>query len=401
MQSTADYTILGYLYQFNKTALEILKAQDGDTISVEGIVEDIEVTSSTSLTAIQCKYHEALTSFTESTIYYPLLQMLKHFSDYSTQDIRYVLFAHFPGIATTPPTVGVSTFRAALKSKNKNLAKHIQAIPSGIDLDGFEKRFTMEFGPSYDEITKQVGRELEANGILEGDIETLAYPNAIHKIATLSVKHDPADRQITKKQFLSELKAIRTTAISRWTLALKTREKLLQTRRKQLKVNLDKNARLRYFVIDPKSIWNYETEIVLFISDYIGKYHFKPPHICTPILCLNANREQIQVIQQRLYAKGILATDGYVGTQFEESFFFREPLSSKGTGSKVKREFALRILSWLDHCTVLNNRKCDDLFIIGELDCSALDIVDVNVERLTGATIKEIKYTMGISNVYE
>jgi hypothetical protein len=275
------------------------------------------------------------------------------------------------------------------------------AVPSDIDLDRFEGQFTMEFGPSYDDISKQVSKELEANRIPVGDIETLAYPNAIHMIAMLSVKHAPAERQITKRQFLSNLTAIRTTAISRWTLALKTREKLLQARRKQLKVHLEKNARLRYFVIDPSSIEDYDTEIVLFITDYIHKYHFKPAHIGTPILCLCANRSTIQDIQHRLYAKGIVATDGYVGAQFESSFFFREPMSSKGTGGKVNREFTLRILCWDDHGKVLNDRKCDDLFIIGEPDCDSLDTADVNVECLAAATLKEIKYVMGVSNVYE
>ena len=401
MPRTADYTIQGFLYQFNKTALEILKAQDDDTITVEGIVEDIEVVSQASLTAIQCKYHEASTSFTPSAIYKPLLQMLKHFSDHPTSDIRYVLFAHFPGAGTPPPTVDKTTLHAALGSTDKELQKHIKAIPAGIDLDGFEKHFVMEFGPSYDDITKHVGKELEVNGIPVGDIETLAYPNTIHMIATLSVKHGSADRQITKKQFLSDLRAIRTTAISRWTLSLKTKKKLLEARRKQLKVHLCKNSRLRYFVIDPEKIEDYQSEIVLFISDYIDKYHFKPAHISTPILCLCANRDEIQDIQRRLYAKGIVATDGFIGAQFEEPFFFREPLTSKGAGGKVQREFALRILSWDAHGTVLNNRKCDDLFVIGDPGCGSLDTVDVNVERLAGATMKEIKYVMGVSNVYE
>ncbi len=254
MRRAADYTIQGFLYQFNKTALEILKAQDDAKIMVEGIVEDIEVASPASLTAIQCKYHEASTSFTPSTIYKPLLQMLKHFYDNPAANIRYVLFCHFPGIGTSPPAVDKATLYAALATKNKDLATHVKAVPKSIDLDSFVDRFTPEFGPSYDEITSQVGKELEANGIPKDDIETLVYPNAIHRIATLGVKHDLADRQITKKTFLSELRAIRTTAISRWTLALRTREKLLQARRKQLKVHLDKNARLRYFVIDPNSI---------------------------------------------------------------------------------------------------------------------------------------------------
>jgi hypothetical protein len=252
--------------------------------------------------------------------------MLRHVSDHPTANIRYVLFAHFAGVGTSPPTVDKATLQAALSSKDKELQKHIKAVPPGIDLDGFVGAFAVEFGPSYQDITEQVGKELEVNGIPGGDIETLGYPNAIHMIATRSVKHDPADRRITKKQFLSDLKAIRTTAISRWTLALKTRKKLLEARRKQLKVHLDKNTRLRYFVIDPRSIEDYDTEIVLFITDYIDKYHFKPAHISTPILCLRANRDQVQDIQRRLFAKETVAEDGYIGGEFRESRFFREPI---------------------------------------------------------------------------
>ncbi|MDY0040192.1 MAG: hypothetical protein RBS57_07745 [Desulforhabdus sp.] len=401
MSRTADYTIQGFLYQFNKTALEVLKAQDDDTITVEGIVEDIEIASLGSLTAIQCKYHEASTSFTASAIYKPLLQMLKHFSENQTANIRYVLFAHFPTIGKIPPVVDKTTLEAALLSTDKNLAKHVKAVPSGIDLASFVSRFSMDFGPSYEDIAKQVGKELEANAIPKDDIETLAYPNAINIIATLSVKHDPAERNITKKQFLSDLMAIRTTAISRWTLALKSREKLLQARRKQLKVHLDKNARLRYFVIEPKSIEDYDNEIVLFVTDFIGKYHFKTAHTNTPILCICANREHVLEIQRRLFAKKVIADDGYIGGEFKESRFFRDPMFVKKPGGKIEREFAIRLLSWGDHGEVLNVRKCDDLFIIGEPNCDTLDTVDVNVERMAGATMKEIKYVMGVSNVYE
>jgi hypothetical protein len=140
MPGTADYTIQGFLYQFNKTAFEILKAQDDDTITVEGIVEDIEVVSPASLTAIQCKYHEASTSYTASAVYKPLIRMLKHFSENPTANIRYVLFAHFPGAVTSPSTVDKATMQAALSSKDKELQKHIKVIPSGVDLDGFVNR---------------------------------------------------------------------------------------------------------------------------------------------------------------------------------------------------------------------------------------------------------------------
>lgn len=401
MARTADYTIQGFLYQFNKTALEILKAQDDEAITVEGIVEDIEVTSPASLTAIQCKYHEASTTFTPSTVYKPLLQMLKHFCEHTTVKIRYVLFTHVPNVGTPSPAVDKSTLQAALESRDRELQKYIKAVPSDIDFDNFLSRFTMEFGPSYDNIAKEVATELEASGIPGDDIETLAYPNTIHLIAMLSVRHNAAARQTTKKQFLLQLETIRTTAISRWTMALKTRKKLLATRRTQLKAHLDKNTRLRYFLVDPSSIKDYETEIVLFISDFLDKYHFKTAHIATPVFCLCSGREGIQDVQRRLFAKDIVAEDGYIGGAFQESRFFREPMSSKKTGGGIHWEFALRILSWDDHRGTLNNKKCDDLFIIGDPSCDSLDTVDVNVERLAGATMKEIKYVMGVCDVYE
>ena len=43
MSRSADYTIQGFLYQFNQTLSELLKATDDSIITIEGIVEDIEV----------------------------------------------------------------------------------------------------------------------------------------------------------------------------------------------------------------------------------------------------------------------------------------------------------------------------------------------------------------------
>lgn len=401
MTRTADYTIKGFLYQFNKTILEILRADDSATVNIEGVIEDVEIVTSTTTIGIQCKYHEASSGFTASAIFKPLLQMLVHFSAHPTDEIKYVLFAYFPGAETELPFVGKGECEAARSSTDKSLKKYIDEISSTIDIDEFIKRFTMEFGPCYDKLVAQVTNALEDNGIPNGEIETIAYPNAINIVAEISIQHDSDKRNITRKQFLDRLNGIRTTAISRWTMALKTKDKLLKARRKQLKVHLDKNSRLRYLIIDPHTLSDYEAEIVLFISDYIEKYHFKPAHISTPLLCICTTRTKVQEIQHRLYTKGIVTTDGYIGAQFEESFFFRDPFSAKGTSGTIRREFVLRVTDWDNHSNLLNKRKCDDLFILGAPDCASLETIDVNVESLSGATIKEIKFIMGVSDVYE
>ncbi|MFY2825105.1 hypothetical protein [Ruegeria sp. MALMAid1280] len=45
MPRTTHHTIQGFLYQFLKTLKEILAADNDQTITVEGIVKDIEVVS--------------------------------------------------------------------------------------------------------------------------------------------------------------------------------------------------------------------------------------------------------------------------------------------------------------------------------------------------------------------
>ncbi len=402
MSRVADYTIQGFLYQFNKTLLEILNSPDDSYITVEGIVEDVEITTLSGITAIQCKYHEASKTFSSSDIFEPLLQMMYHFNANPTTSIRYILFAHYPStIGTSRPTIGKIELQDALDSENKDFRKYVTTLRGNVNLDCFIENFVMEFGPSLDDLVKQACKALKENGIPEGDIDTLAYPNAIQMIAEVSTKHDQEKRRITKRKFIDDLKRIRQTAISRWTMALRTRKQLLDARRKQLKIQLDKNSRLRYFVINSENLCDYDTEIVLFINDYLEKFHFKPTHISTPLFCLCTSKEKFQDIRYRLYTKGIISNDGYIGEYFDETRFFRDPLLLKGAGRAIKREFSLRLVRWQDHGTVLNSRKCDDLFIIGECDCDSLDTVDVNTEIILSKSLMEIKYVLGVSNVYE
>ena len=188
MSRTADYTIQGFLYQFNKTLLEVLRSPDGAEITVEGIIEDIEVATPSIVIAIQCKYHEAHEQFTPSAIFKPLLQMMQHFQNNPGNKIKYVLFSHFPNQpATSDSPIGKAEFEAALASKNKELDKYTEYLRDKIDLDLFIPQFSLQFGPSFDALVAEVCLALQDAGISESDIDTLAYTNAIHTIASLSI----------------------------------------------------------------------------------------------------------------------------------------------------------------------------------------------------------------------
>ncbi len=392
MSRSADYTIQGFLYQFNQTLSELLKAADDAVITIEGIVEDIEVATFAGTKAIQCKYHETKDKYGPSILYHPLLQMMKHFKSNQDAKIKYHIFAHFPGNPIVDITV--KDINGALNSKNKDL-KDLIAEVADVDIDKFLKVFSVSVTPKYDELMEENYKQLEVFGFTKGEIETLFYPNAIQIIADLSIKHDVKMRKITKKDFFESLRKIRSTAISQWTLALKTRQKIIETRRQQLKENLNANARLRHLVIFPAFLENFDDQIVIFIKSFIDKYHFKLAHTQTPIFALDVPQDVFDGIAERLIGKDIFPNLGRPVKMFSDIYFFREPMVQKD-----KKEFVLRFIRWDDYKNLPLKTKADDFFVIGHGDITNVDVKDVNLEILGAEKFDEIKYMMRISNAY-
>jgi hypothetical protein len=402
MSKSADYTIKGFIYQFNKTIMEILSASADSVITVEGIVEDIDIVAPQSTTAIQCKYHEAKEKFTLSAIYKPLLQMMDHYHKNQSSNIRYVLFSHFPDHDDNNPIqITKKDLETAIASTNADYQSITARLKNNIDLNKFLAQFCSHPGPTFDELAKSTYQLLETAGFDSADVDALAYPNAISFIADLSTKHAVEERQITKIAFIEKLKSIKKTTVSRWTMALKTKKNILEARKKQLKFNLDQNTRLRHILVNASSFPDYTSGIVLFINDFLDKYHFKSAHISTPVFCLNTTESDLKEVHHRLVIKRIIATDGFEAGTFHEERFFRDPLVKKEKGGKVIREFSLRLMRWEDNGEILSKHKCDDLYVIGELNLGNLDLSDINIEQLGAETLQEIKYLMGVSNVYE
>jgi hypothetical protein len=404
MPRSADYTIEGFLYQFHKTILEILQASDDAEVTVEGPIEDIEVSTPSDTTVIQCKYHETNDQFTSSSLYKPLLQMMDHFHRESSGQVRYRLFAHFPDQkGGTTPGVKREDLEEALASKNKDLKKYTEALKDNVDVDAFLDVFSFQLGPSFEDMVSDVMAALRASEIPDDDIDVLAYPNAIDMVQRLSIKHDPVERVISRQVLLGHLHSIKKTAITRWTLTLKSRKQMLDARRKQLRPNLSKNSRLRYFLIDGEAVEDFDSRIVLFIKAYLEKYHFKyKTHYKPPLFCINKPTGALHLVQIRLYHKGVTCNDGcVVAGQFDVSHFYRSPMMEKSNDGQVRREFHLRILPWEGSLPVLNQHRPDDLFVFGDLSHSDLDLVDVEVEAMTGCSLKEISYMIGVSDVYE
>jgi hypothetical protein len=432
MGREADSTIKGFMYQFNLSLNEILKSND-ESIMLEGIIEDIDKISSLEVTAIQCKYHETVDAFNWSKVYKPILQMLKTYTQTGVSNIKFVLYAFFPEEAQGEKTVSIDVIEEMLKTKNEDyicdyiayikktedervaaliqkerkskedkheIAAYYNAneIEPSCDISEFvSNRFEFRIGKSYDELEKENIELLEQAGFIKKDIEDLVYPNAIQKMAILSMRKDDWERKITKGELIAELKLLKKTTISRWTKELTNYKKLLTRRKNQLSTILNYNYRKRCLVFEPTSIENFDDKIVTFIKDFVEIYCKKPKlHIPAVICILGYDKVKIDALVRRLYQKDIEVETGYRGDTFFMKAFNRMPENKVNEGWM---EFQIKICGDApDSIDAINKNKQDDIFqFAGELPDN-LSAQDVNMEILEVQNFEQIEFLLKMRN---
>ncbi len=400
MNREADYTIKGFLYQFHLTLLKILESEEDTDVTVEGIIEDIDIHDRNFVEAIQCKYHETKVSYCLSDIYKPVLQMMSHYSENIDLNIKYKLYAYFPNEKKI--VLSKTDIETIKNSKNKDYLNYISKIKEPFDTIAFLNKFSIEIGESFDNLVNRTKDKLKQCGFEQTDVDLLIYPNSINEIANISIQHNVDQRRVKKNALIDKLKSIRKTAITKWTLSLKDRKKILDARKKQLKPNLDKNSRLRYFLISKDSMENFDESVITFITDYIDKFHSKQAHNQTPVFALICDNNDFEDITIRLFKKGIKVRTGYIINQyFDINYFFEEPLVNNIKKNEIRREFSIRLFKYDSSKSVLNHKPCDDLFIISSNNFPELQTKDLIIEQISVNNFQELKYILGVSNVFE
>lgn len=401
MSRTAESTIKGFLYQFQKTIKEILQADYDSEITVEGIVEDVDVNHMNgSSTAIQCKYHESVETFTTSLIYKPILQMAEHFANNPTADIEYRLYVHVPSQPNSVRNITDTELSEALASTNRTLQSIISRIPTFTHQD-FLAKLTLEFAPSIDDLAEEIKEILGEISIPNSDVESILYPNSINHIARLSCNDSAQERTIDRLAFENLLASSNSTAISRWTLALKTKKQLLSSKKKQLIQSLSINTRERCVYISKEQLLDFDDKIVVFINNFVSKYHSKATHTKTPIFAFDCNRDELDTITYRLYKKNITANTGYIGNNFDLDSLFRSPITPRSRSLPSEREFQVRLVSTQENPAALNYRKCDDIFFVCKNIPDSIDQTDIEVTEIEVPSFTELEFILSMRNDHE
>ena len=396
MSRTADYAIQGFIYQFIITFQKLLLLSDDSEVTVEGIVEDIDIVSPTGQDAIQCKYHESKQKFTLSTIYKPVLQMLCHYKDNTTANITYRLHAHFPNETVgSEKQLTKDELASILETKTADLQSYITRLSGFADTDKFLSQFKIEFGASLADTEKAVIVSLSKEGFSTEDAAEIFYPNAIHTIAELSTQHDVSKRKIKKAAFLAQLKQKKKTAISRWTKELQNHEKLLAKRKKQLTECLQSNVRKRAVILDAQFIPNFEEKIPLLIKEYVEKYNNKIRLNQCPVFSLICGEDTLNNIWKALNTKKISVERGVVAGSFDAVRFLREPMKSFKDNHV---EFKMKLCNHDNEFElILDEANFDDVLILSDKKIPVEERLTCNVEKLNTAEINEIKYLLSLT----
>lgn len=430
MSRVADSTIQGFLYQFNITLQEILKASEDDEITVEGIIEDIDIGRENNTVAIQCKYHEGQEKFSLSKIYKPILQMMKTFAENPNANIEYILYMYFPNLVDSEMKITLDDLTEIIETKNKEYlidyiaylkkcnSKEILDIISKkrksdndkqkikkyfyendmdlkFDLQQFLTRFKIVVGEKYEKIKEINKKLLQEQGFSKEDVDDLFFPNAIQIIADLSINKIVDKRKTNKRNIIKLLKEHKDTAFSRWTKEIISRKKILQIKRKQLSQNLNKNYRERCFILNPKWIENFDKEISNFIRNYKEKYCWKVKlHKPTTFCIMNVDKNYITQLISELYEMNVKVETGYVGEKFYKEKFMANPQK------KIKDnwiEFNIRLIDYSDNFIyVIKNMQIDDLFIIGKEETENIGKLGKNIEKIEIENLKELEFLLNL-----
>ena len=322
---SAHHAIAGYHFQFDKSILEILRANPTTRIRLEGI-EDVDVGGE----CIQCKYHEAQ-RYQRSTIRKPLLAFLKHYRDHGRQH-RYTLYAHF-GDTGNFKVIDFPELKAILGKEKTDLKLTDYRLRNFLKKDCFRYQQADNIDEQHATVLAELGEAMSAS---PADCEQCYYGNALHEVFRLARQADVKDRTTTRRGFVAAIDKKRVM-FRRWLAEMQGQKDYVKHVRESLKAAdaLRSNKRRFVYLTDDFASNSRTVDIATFCRMLADRYFElgKVLHNAEPVtVIIERPPEQVRDVQRRLLAKGIQLNTGYEGIAFQPALFNERPLINKKAG---------------------------------------------------------------------
>jgi hypothetical protein len=391
---TAGPAIRGYMYQFDKTIIELLAADSETVITIEGS-EDYDRASRGMYESVQCKYLQAQ-KFSLPLIRDAIMPMLAD----STKncDHWYKLYIHCGDMSNFTPKLDIDELKKCLTKKPKGRPPvHLFAKYSEVQLSGFSARLTLEEGESYDrqkqEVMDALMREFKCT---EADCQDLFFPASRDAIAELAIKTSVSDRSISKAEFINRTNR-RHCMYTRWHAQQVGQDKFIAAMTRRVKAARAVLAiKERLLVIRYREANCLPDCARLVIG--LGKNSYGPGSIRTSrpwTVVVDAKDSEIVDLKRALLSEGVIFNDGSEHLLFQASQFDDPPvINTKNRGSRIDRaSYYLRVVSYSTYVsqqTLL--RRPDHVFSIGR----TIPGFENRTYYLTGLPVERILEMLGI-----
>ena len=345
---TAVDTIKGYFYQFDYAIAKLLELpQDGDTIIVEGI-EDVDISTATDETAIQCKYY-AKTEYNHSVIAKPIRLMIDHYKEVTNgtkKRINYKLYGYFQSGQTklTLPIDNVflkEHFLTYTENKVKNY-HHVKHNFTDAQLDDFITLLEIDIlALEYQSQVSKISNLLIAQfGCNTFEAENFFYNNALKVIKEISVENSIEKRKISKSEFLKKIN-FKRVLFNEWFITYKGESKLFAELRNQYFTQLNISPYERLFIIEIPSTNYLRAELKDLILTIAKKWSKLSSRETTPfcpyIYLHNIPEQELLELKKELYSEGFVFIDGfdYNGADFNPKSISKPANSNNSIKLKI------------------------------------------------------------------
>lgn len=364
---SAEDTIAGYYYQFDRSILEILsKEDDNSIITIEGI-EDIDVETVDERTAIQCKYH-AKTEYNHSKIGKPIRLLLDHFKsvkDGEQEEMNYFFYAHFKEGQdklknNLPLNVDfIKTKFLTYKTQKIEYKHHEDLGLTDSDLEEFLQKLQIEIcAKNIQEQRKEIIELIRTNfdNCSYIEAENYYYNNALKVIFDKSIESGIDNRKITKRAFCLEIDK-KAFLFNKWYAHLKGKKNYLEYIKRKLKSsNALSISKYKFLFLGKEFLTNLDEETTFealvknIIDEYfqVGKAFSSKNKVWT--IVLDCTKEDFARYKEQLRQKGIryYANDADLG-QFDIDRFNEDPITNTSSNDRInKASFQIRLMLFND-----------------------------------------------------
>jgi len=399
---TAIDIIRGYFYQFDYSIISLLKLSNGtESILVEG-VEDIDVTTASETTAIQCKYYEK-TEYNHSVIAEPIRLMLNHFKEVklgNESELKYKLRGYYKSghsklvlpLSLQHLKDNFLTYTRTEKISNVNTkVKHFHHIELGLsdtELNEFIRLLeidinAVEFERQYKEIISLFKTTFNCSDFSS---EFYYYNSALRVLRDISKDQNQSNRNITKDEFLKRVNNSRIL-FNEWYVIIKGEKAHYANLRKEYFSNVNILFKERFFLIeidqssysrsDLKSLLN------LIIKNY-AKIISQPTPFCPYLYIHGLENSELIELKKDLTEDEVIISDGFdfEGAEFNPKSIIRKPALS----NQIKLKF-LNKLEYLNSTLSLTGRRSEiyqfylnDIFF--NYNSSSIKEIKIQVDNL-------------------